>query len=103
MFRVVEPPGLRPLFLRFVMDDNATTQTLRLDRAMLSDREAAAFLGVGKTTLWSMLSTGELGPQPVKIRSLTKWNRRELLAWLDAEMPNADRWRPMWRQIRGVG
>lgn len=50
---------------------------------LLSDREAAALLGMSRATLWRRTRDKSL-PQPVKIFGLTRWRRDELLAAIDA-------------------
>jgi excisionase family DNA binding protein len=50
---------------------------------LLSDREAAALLGIGRATFWRYVGAGRL-PRPVKLGNVTRWRRAELEAAIDA-------------------
>lgn len=60
----------------------------------LSANDAAALLGIGKTTFWSLHNQGKL-PKPVRLGRRVLWRRKELEAWLEADCPSRDRWEAM--------
>lgn len=45
---------------------------------LLTDREAAAVLGVSKPTFWRWARLGTI-PKPVKLGGLSRWPRSEIL------------------------
>lgn len=52
---------------------------------LLTDRQAAALAGVGRRTLWALVSKGEF-PPPVRLPGAraTRWRRADVVAWVDA-------------------
>ena len=58
---------------------------------LLSADQAAAFLGIGRSHLYSLHSSGRL-PLPVKLGRRTLWRRDELSAWVAAGCPSRDKW-----------
>lgn len=50
--------------------------------ALLSAEEVGRLLGVSTRTIWRMLSAEEI-PAPIKVGSLTKWRREEILAKIE--------------------
>lgn len=61
--------------------------------------EAAKLLSVSERHLWSMHSTGRLGPLPIRLGRSVRWRKSELLAWLEAGTPE----RTEWQQRRTAG
>lgn len=57
--------------------------------ALMSDREAAEFLGIARSTLWMHVKAGIL-PGPVKIGHATRWRRDELQAVIDRATAERD-------------
>ncbi len=57
----------------------------------LDAKEAAALLGIARSTFLSQHSAGRL-PAPVHIGRRTLWLKDELRAWLEAGGPPRDRW-----------
>ena len=57
----------------------------------LSAKQAAAVLGVARSTFLSQHSAGRT-PNPVRIGGRTLWIADELRAWLDAGCPVRERW-----------
>jgi excisionase family DNA binding protein len=62
---------------------------------LLRDTEAAALLGIGRSTLRRLLCAGKV-PPPIHLGRSCRWRRAELLAWLEAGAPDAR----MWAAIR---
>jgi excisionase family DNA binding protein len=65
---------------------------------LLSAKQTAKALGVSRTTLYALNSSGHL-PQSVKLGGRTLWRAAELMAWVSCEPPCPSRER--WEQIRG--
>jgi len=67
---------------------NLTEQPL-----LLSAVEAAALLGIGRTQLYALNSSGRL-PLPVRLGGRVLWRRAELAAWVSSEppCPNREKW-----------
>ena len=69
-----------------------------IDPLMLSDRQAARLCGISRSQLHNLRASGKF-PQPVKLGRCTRWNRRELEAWLAAGAPPLAR----WEAVKGHG
>lgn len=59
---------------------------------LLSAEKAAKFLDIGRSHFYSLHSSGKLGPQPVRLGGCTRWDRRELEAWVKAGCPDREKW-----------
>lgn len=57
----------------------------------LSAKQTAVLLGISQRHLWK-LHAGERVPEPIKLGRIVRWNRAELLAWMDAGAPSRDEW-----------
>ena len=66
------------------MQSNADTSTAPDWPALLSDREAAAYAGIGKSTLWKLVSSDDF-PAPVKLpgTTVTRFRRADLDTWIE--------------------
>jgi predicted DNA-binding transcriptional regulator AlpA len=64
---------------------------------LLTDREAAALCGLGRST-WRRLQAGGKVPPPIHLGRSCRWRRSELLAWIDAGAPEACTWAAMREQ-----
>jgi predicted DNA-binding transcriptional regulator AlpA len=49
------------------------------EKILMRAKEAAAFLDIGKTTLWNNVKKGEV-PPPIKIGGATRWRVSDLVA-----------------------
>jgi excisionase family DNA binding protein len=58
----------------------------------VTSAEAAALLGIGRTTFLKLNSAGRV-PMPIRFGRSVRWRRDELRAWLNAGCPNRDRWK----------
>lgn len=66
-----------------------------MESLLLSAKDCAELLGIGKTLFNSMHSSGRLGPLPVKLGRRVLWNRKELAAWVEASCPARQQWQNM--------
>jgi excisionase family DNA binding protein len=64
---------------------------------LLTDREAAALCGLGRSTWHSLQAAGKV-PPGLKIGRSRRWRRAELLAWIEAGAPDARTWAAMREQ-----
>jgi excisionase family DNA binding protein len=58
---------------------------------LLKADEVAGLLSIGRSTLWRLVSAGQV-PSPLHVGRAARWRRGELEAWLAAGAPSADRW-----------
>lgn len=62
--------------------------------ALVDVVEAAAMCRMSRTMFYKLHSSGRT-PRPVKLGTLTRWNRRELLDWIEAGCPPRAKWETM--------
>lgn len=74
-----------------------TASSNETDSLLVSVEDAAGLLGIGRTHFYGLHSSGRLGPLPVKLGSCSRWNRKEIEAWVDAGCPA----RRKWQEING--
>ncbi len=65
------------------------------DSLLLSASDAAKLLGVGKSHLWALHSSGKIGPMPVKLGRRTLWVREDLKSWTAMGCPSRKQWQDM--------
>lgn len=58
---------------------------------LIDARVAAALCGMSRAAWYKRLSSGQV-PRPVKIGSLARWRKDELLAWIAADCPARTKW-----------
>jgi|OM-RGC.v1.034553319 Predicted transcriptional regulator len=56
---------------------------------LLADHDAAAFVGISRTTFWRRVKDGTF-PQPVRIGRATRWRRDELVAAVERATAERD-------------
>jgi len=73
---------------------NAVKQGIvAVEPLLLSPKDSAKFLGISRSLLYSMHSSGQLGPLPIKISERrTVWRLAELRAWVNAGFPYRQEW-----------
>jgi excisionase family DNA binding protein len=62
------------------------------DKLLLSAAEVAALLGISRSAFYSLLSSGRIGPMPVRFGRSARWRAEELAEWVRAGCPSRDRW-----------
>jgi predicted DNA-binding transcriptional regulator AlpA len=88
------------------MDENRNVAKKGADRLiqialtpLLIDADGVAvMLGVSRRTVYSMQSTGELGPMALTVGGRKLWRTAELSAWVAAGCPRRDVW--LGEQVR---
>lgn len=60
---------------------------------LLSPKQAAAIAGVSLRHWYSMLSAGKIGPPVVKLGGCVRFNRDEVISWINAGCPAARIWK----------
>jgi excisionase family DNA binding protein len=58
---------------------------------LLDAKQAAALLGIGKTHLYALHSSGKI-PLPVRLGRRTLWRAEELKSWISAGCPTRQKW-----------
>jgi hypothetical protein len=59
---------------------------------LLDAKDAAVYVGIGRTLFLAMDSDGRLGPVAVKLGRRTLWRRRGLAEWVELGCPCRDVW-----------
>ncbi len=76
-------------------DDDAPEQEAPANRegesAMMDAREAARLCSFSESMLYKLNREGKI-PPPIRIGTLFRWKRRELLEWIEAGCPG-DGWK----------
>ncbi|MBU2942937.1 helix-turn-helix domain-containing protein [Shimia thalassica] len=49
---------------------------------LLTDRQTAEQLGIGRSTLWRWLSQGK-APKPVRLNGVTRWRAEDILQFIN--------------------
>ena len=62
---------------------------------LLDGAEAAAMIGVSRSHLYALHSSGRLGPLPVRLGKRTLWRRDELERWVADACPSRQQWQTM--------
>ncbi len=73
--------------------------SLPTDQVLVGPGDVAQMLGVSRKAIYSFISRGAI-PEPFKLGSLTRWQRREIEAWIKADCPSATRWAVLRRGAR---
>jgi predicted DNA-binding transcriptional regulator AlpA len=66
---------------------------------LISDLDAAALCGVSRATWHRLRASGRI-PPGVKLSRCLRWNRAEILAWVEAGCPDQRIWSAMKGQQR---
>jgi len=54
--------------------------------------EVAQLLGISRSAFYSLLSSGRIGPLPVRLGRSVRWRAEELAEWVRAGCLSRDRW-----------
>ena len=63
-----------------------------MDKLLLKSEDTAGVLGISRTHLYLLNSTGELGPRPIKLGKCSVWSYPELRDWVTAGCPRREEW-----------
>jgi len=75
------------------MDSTAQNVIYISEQPLLLDAgEVARLLGISRSNFYSLLSSGQIGPEPIHLGKRTLWKRAELEAWVRADCPTRDKW-----------
>jgi len=71
--------------------------SLQTESYLVDARESGRLIGVSRSRFLQMDQTGRLGPESVSLgngtqRQLRRWNRLELLSWINADCPCRTEW-----------
>ena len=67
-------------------------ETQTIEPLLLSAAEAAQLLGISRSSFYSLLSSGRVGPVAVRLGRSVRWQAEELAEWVRAGCPSRDRW-----------
>lgn len=62
---------------------------------LLDTTQAARHCGMGRSTFLRNRALGLIGPEPVKIGGVIRFDRVQLDEWIDAGCPRAEAWKAM--------
>jgi predicted DNA-binding transcriptional regulator AlpA len=63
-----------------------------MDRLLLKSEDAADVLGISRTHLYQLNSTGVIGPRPIKLGKCSVWSYPELREWVIWGCPRREEW-----------
>jgi excisionase family DNA binding protein len=61
---------------------------------LLNAIATAEVLGISRAHLYRLHNAGKI-PLPMRLGGAVRWRLKELMAWIDAGMPNRSRWQNM--------
>jgi excisionase family DNA binding protein len=64
------------------------------ERLALSVVDVAELLNVSTRHIWTLHASGRM-PSPFRLGRAVRWNRAELVSWLEAGCPTRHRWEAM--------
>ncbi len=74
-------------------EDSAAVTSCDVPALLLSRKQVGLALGgMSIATVDRLTNSGRLGPEPLKFGKLVRWNRNELVAWIDAGCPPRHEW-----------
>ena len=73
-----------------IVAGNATAGPDRTQAELFDVRGVAQLVGVSPRHILRLAATGRM-PAPIKLGALTRWNRRAVMAWIEAGCPAAER------------
>jgi len=71
-------------------NQNQTTDTQ--PSLLINAKELATLLGIGRSLLYGLYSSGRLGPLPYKLGGRILWSRKEIEEWVDSGLPPWVKW-----------
>lgn len=71
------------------MNESSPSPSLLVDAKTL-----ASLLGIGRTLVFELHSSGRLGPRPIHLGRRVLWARKEVEAWVAAGSPPRAKWQP---------
>ena len=66
--------------------------TTKAEPLLLSVKDVCGLLGIGVTHFYSLLSSGQVGPRPIKLGRRVLFRREEIEAWVAAGCPCLNKW-----------
>ncbi len=64
---------------------------------LITADQAAAMLSISRSKFYEMNSSGHFGPAAIKLGRCSRWNRNELIEWVEAGSPNRNKWKNIKR------
>lgn len=69
-----------------------TTNSKQIEPLLLDAKQSADLIGVSRAHLYSMHSSGRLGPMPVRLGRRTLWRRESLEKWCAMGCPAREKY-----------
>lgn len=70
------------------------SEKMNSDKLLLSAKEAAAFIGIARSTWYALRSEGKI-PASINLGGRVLWRKNELSAWVNADCPNGLKWQEL--------
>lgn len=62
------------------------------EKLLLSAAETAQILGMSRSSFYSLLSSGRIGPLAIRLSRSLRWDRREIERWVAGKCVCRDEW-----------
>lgn len=72
--------------------------TVETEQFLISAETTARLLGISRSAFYSLLSSGRIGPLPVRLGRSVRWRIHEIRDWVESGCPPHDR----WQAVRGT-
>jgi predicted DNA-binding transcriptional regulator AlpA len=69
----------------------AQERPAKIESLLIPDTVAAALAGIGRSTWWRLHGAGKT-PAGIKVGRSVKWNKAEIVAWIEARCPDRRTW-----------
>ena len=91
-----------PLLVRGAANGSVdASERLPREPLLVSDREAAALLGISRAHFQRLRAAGKVGPEPIPLARCRRWERDALVRWVSiGQCCDAATWRAMEAQRR---
>ena len=74
--------------------DSDKERPTKIESLLIPDTVAAALAGIGRSTWWRLHAAGKT-PAAIKMGRSVRWNRAEIVAWIEAGCPDRRTWQAM--------
>jgi len=59
---------------------------------LLDAGQFARLIGISRSNFYSLLSAGQIGPEPIHLGKRVLWKRAEVEAWVRSDCPPREKW-----------
>jgi predicted DNA-binding transcriptional regulator AlpA len=73
-------------------EETQTTLASNSQSLLIGAKELATLLGISRSLLYGLHSSGRLGPLPYELGGRVLWSRKEIEEWVDSGLPPRVKW-----------